>query len=618
MRLIQRFAFPVIIAVSIFISSSAYAKFVPQVGIESSKGGTAYVTVNGHKAVHLKTSNGNLSPSERAAIAAGRLTALVSKGLDIKAITYKTVAPNTRVMVGDQMLIVATAGEAKAHNVSSEQLAKMWVDNLRKLLSLPPLSASPSSLTVPLGESRSIVVESLLTKPAQYEVSNPAIVKIDPKVKPGSLAVTGLSTGDVLITIRCDEYIVPVTVSVKKYAASLPSSTVKATVTGWNVPVSIIARTARAAARCAVSLEPGAKITSIDAPPVAAQLAPSQLIRIPVQVRVGGADYIPTQFSVSVEVENRKLPEVPTSWLMYSNNPERVLKYQVLFTGRLSSTQESTRLLYHHQNMMQKAIGFVIDVVNPSASPASFHLVEGVSEPMVDTVIVGYKAGLEFLQRQQSRVGRVVEVPAGTRQVIVSQPLGSPHTASGIIELRQISGDPLYVRVIAKPESQRQDEDSMDLVIPASGIGASKVALSDEIYPNPLKNIEARYTVGKPWVFLRIGKNAIKHATNDKVLYGNYGVTYDIKVALENPSSDSHTVELAFEATAGPASAIFLVDGNMVTLKMVKSLQEITVGRITIPPGKTRDVSIKTMPLSGSAYPATLIIRPAGTTAAMR
>jgi hypothetical protein len=39
---------------------------------------------------------------------------------------------------------------------------------------------------------------------------------------------------------------------------------------------------------------------------------------------------------------------------------------------------------------------------------------------------------------------------------------------------------------------------------------------------------------------------------------------------------------------------------------------EISIGRVTVPAGKSKVVSIQTIPLSGSAYPATLIIRPVG------
>ena len=123
-------------------------------------------------------------------------------------------------------------------------------------------------------------------------------------------------------------------------------------------------------------------------------------------------------------------------------------------------------------------------------------------------------------------------------------------------------------------------------------------------------SLDVTYTAGKPWVFLRLGKEGLKHASLDKQLYGNYGVTYEIKATLENPMPDPLTAELAFEATAGPASGVFIVDGNLVRVKMLLPPHETCIGRVTVPAGKSKVVSIQTIPLSESAYPATLIIRP--------
>ncbi|MDI6828514.1 MAG: hypothetical protein QME62_08540, partial [Armatimonadota bacterium] len=314
-------------------------------------------------------------------------------------------------------------------------------------------------------------------------------------------------------------------------------------------------------------------------------------------------------------IENRQIPRANASLIMYSNDPERILKYQVLYTGRFSQNQEPNRLLYHHQNMMGRRVGFVIEILNFSMNPASVHLIEGIAPPMIDTVLVGYKAGNEFLENYNAMIGRIIEMPAGSRRVIVSQALDHPYTASGIIEFRQLCGDPLFVRVIAKPENQRQIEDPLDIPLPLDGIDTAKLQLSDHVYPNPIQRMELNYSAGKPWVFFRLGKDALKNPEKDRWLFGNYGVIYEIKAILENPLTTSHTAEIAFEATAGIASGIFLVDGKPVRIKSLQAPQEICLEKITIPAGRTRTVSIQTMPLSGSAYPATLIIRPAGTTA---
>ena len=598
-----------VIALLTMLASVSWAKLVIRVGVEAQKDGTAYVMVNGGQAVHIMTSNGSLSPSRRAQIASDRLAAYIQKGFGAKTIYSKASGRTARIMIGDSLLLVVTAAEAHAHKTPAESLAASWVMNLRKLLTMPPLSADPTSLMIPLGESRIVNVQSLLTGPVQAEVSDPNLISITGK--PGVLTITGKAVGNGTATIKCEDFSVQISVAVRKYAATLLPAR-KAIVTGWNAPSSMVLLAARDAARQSVALEPGARIASLDCGPWASDLQPTKVAQIQMKIEAVGDNCLPVKLAINVEVRNQPLPRVPTSWIMYSNDPERVEKYQVLFTGRIDSLEHAVRLLYHHQNMMGRRIGLVIDVLNPSPAPASLHVIDGVSLPMIDTVIVGYKAGLEFMENHRSFIGRVIDLPPGTRRLLVSQSLDSPYTASGIMELRQISGQPLLVRVIAKPEDQRLGEDPPEAVIPVGDVDISKIAVSDHIYPEPTVNMDVTYTAGKPWVFLRLGKEGLKHASLDKQLYGNYGVTYDIKATLENPMADPLTAELVFEATAGPASGIFLVDGNLVRVKMLSPPLEISIGRVTIPAGRSKVVSIQTIPLSGSAYPATLIIRPVG------
>lgn len=607
---------PLSVICCLFVVSSVSARFVPIVGVEKTKDGSAYVLVNGERAVHLKTWNGDMSPSDRAAVAAQRLTDFVQQGLEPKNIGVKVTASDARVVVGDALLVIATSAEAKAQGLTPAKLAEKWVDALRKGLAIPPLSVSPTSLVVPLGESRSAAVKSLLTSEVVAEISDPAIIGAE--VNNGTIIVKGLAPGNASINLKCEEYSVSLQVSVKKYAASKLTSTAKAIVTGWNAPGSLLSIAAEEAARKAIVLEPGASIASVDKPQVAGDLGPGKTIQVSVGINAQGSNYIPAKLSIPVEVENRILPPVPTSWIMYSNDPERILRYQVLFAAQMPSCNEAARLLYHHQNNLKQRTGFVIEVVNTSSQPASLHMIEGVAPPMVDTVVVGYRAGCDFMENLTKNIGRVIDLPSNSRQVIVSQSLGYPETASGVMELRQLSGDPLIVRVIAKPDDQRRAEDQVGISVPLTKLDISKIALSDHVYPQPTKQLAVTYTVGKQWQFVRIGKEHIRHAEKEKFLYGNYGVIYDIQATLENPLEKPQQVEIAFEATAGPASGVFLMDGNLIRLKYLRSSDEATVAKVTVPAGRSRIVSFHTMPLSGSAYPATIIIRPVGTMTTMR
>ncbi len=425
----------------------------------------------------------------------------------------------------------------------------------------------------------------------------------------GSLVVEGLALGEAAITIQCAGHEVSVPVSVRKYAASV-SGTAKASVTGYNPPASLLVRAVRDVIRSAVTVEPGAVVKKIDIPTSFNVPAPGRSSQVTVTVEADGPACIPAKLPAQVEIENRPVKKVESANIWFSNEPETVRRFQVLFTGKLSPAEESTRLLYHHYNDMPQTMGFVIDVINPSDQPAELHVIEGVAEPMADVVIVGYVAGRDFLKSHEANVGRIITLPPGTRRALVSQSVPHPKTASGIMEFRQISGEPLIMRLIAKPEEQRLAEDIPDVDLPLAGFDPERITLSDGVFPRPMKSVEATYTVGKQWAFIRMGKNPIKHDTLDKTLYG-FGITYDANITLENPTEQEQVVEVLFEATAGPAAGVFLLDGKYVEVKRLGPPEERKIGEFKLRPGQTRKTTIRTIPLSGSAYPATIIIRAA-------
>lgn len=579
------------------------------VSVETQPDGTAYVTVNSRKAIHLQKSNGSLKPVDRAKVIAERLSALLPKVTDPKTITSKVSGTEARLIVDGTLVAIATTSEAKARGTTTAKLAAMWAENLRKLLVAPPIVVEPASLLVPMGETRNLAVKTFVAGEIKADISDTSIISADAKAKAGSLVVAGLAVGDVVIKVSCGGREVSVPVKVRKYAAVV-SGDAKATVTGFNPPSDLLARAALDAAKSAVTTEPGASVKSITLPKSVDTPAPGRSSTIPIMVEADGGDHIPAKLPAQVEIENRLLPKVESADIWFSNVPETVRKFQVLFTGRLAPAAESTRLLYHHYNDMSECMGFVIDVINPSAQPAELHIIEGVSDPMADVVIVGYVAGRDFMHRHEKNVGRILTLPPGTRRVIVSQAVHHPRTASGIMEFRQISGEQLIVRLIAKPERQRLADDPLGTDMPLAGFDASRLTFSDGVFPRPRKSMDFEYSVGKQWAFIRIGKNPIKHATLDKTLYG-FGITYDANITMENPTDQVQTVEILFEATAGPAAGVFLLDGQYSEVKRLGPPEERLIGKYTLRPGQTRKATIRTIPLSGSAYPATIIVRAA-------
>lgn len=591
------------------LSAAEQPKFAAVVSVEKAQDGTAYVVLNGRKAIQLQKPNGSLSPAERARIIAQRLTALLPKITDLKAISSRPSGKDDQLIVSGTVVAIATPEEAKARGMTTSKLAAMWAENLRKILSEPPISVEPASLLIPLGEKRALKVKAYIPGEISADISDGTIISADSSIKLGSLVIQGLAVGDARISIRCGGREVSVPVSVRKYAASV-WGTGKGAITGRNPPASLLDKAARDVVRSVVTTEPGASISKIEPPKTAHMPMPGHTSELTMMVEAQGQGYIPARFPAQVEVENRRLPPAESGQIWFSNFPETLRKYQVLFTGRLATSQESTRLLYHHYNDMPQCVGFVIDVINPSAQPAELHVIEGISDPMADVVIVGYVAGKEFLNCHQANIGRIFALPAGTRRVLVSQAVTHPKTASGIMEFRQLSGEPLIVRLVAKPEEERLSDDLPGIDLPLVSFDGARIGNSDGVFPRPREVMDVTYTVGKQWAFIRLGKHPIKHETLDTSLYA-FGITYDVNATLVNPTDQDRTIELLFEATAGPAAGVFLLDGKYAEVKRLGPPDERVIGSYLVRSGKTRNLHIRTIPLSGSAYPATLIIRAA-------
>jgi len=64
-----------------------------------------------------------------------------------------------------------------------------------------------------------------------------------------------------------------------------------------------------------------------------------------------------------------------------------------------------------------------------------------------------------------------------------------------------------------------------------------------------------------------------------------------------------------FEAGAGPASGVFHIGNQYVEVPSIYPREEKSLARFTMGPNETRNISIQTVPLGGSAYPAALIVR---------
>jgi len=590
------------VVLAAMLCGPAWAEFRPRVAVEQS-GREAALIINGRTAARFKTNNGTLDPTDRATLTAQRLSDLVAAGLDPRTLSVKATRRQARIYAGETLICVATAADAKLNHCTPAALANTWVATMRGLLLMPAIELSARELLVPLGENRSIAVGGAAIGLISTKASDSAVVSVVSNDNNRTVQVMGLKVGSSALEVSVEGERALLTVNVKKYAGRA-ADLANAQVTGNPCPKSTMCDAARQAVMQSVSVEPGAaaQFGAVDCK--GSNLARSASRRVEVEVRIAGNGYIPYSIKAPVQIDNLPMPREQVQQLFYSNNPERLLKYQTLFAGRIDMSQV-TRLLFHHQNEMGKRAHFIVELINPSSTAAGIRVFRGISSPRVDTILVGYVASSEFLKGYSNDVSIIEKIPPMSRLILVSDMLGHNETTSGVLEMQQLSGEPVYVRVTSNPPGLDDVHEGQIAQAPNPLL----LSLSEHVYPAPVKSVRAEYVVGQRWAFIPIGKHAVTDASAQKMLYGNYGVTYNIEIKVHNPTNVTKKVTVAFDPTAGVASGVFMIDGAFVATRCANPPDDVPLATYRIKPGEVRNLQIMTLPVAGSNYPATLVVR---------
>jgi hypothetical protein len=598
MSLLRWFRLCALLGVASLLSSApGHAAFRPKVVVQHGVVESG-VLVNGRLVARLRTENAGLEPAQRAELVAERLRAAIGRGLAPSAVGTRRVGEGAAVTVGSTVLFLATRSESHANQTRPALLAKRWALRLREALALPGLTLARSEVVVPFQEVRSIRIGGVARGEIRIGVREGHVASAAADIGNGVVTVRGLTPGMTVATVARDGASVTLHIIVKKYAGEV-TRPVTAEVTGRPAPPDLVVAAALERYPEALALEPGASARLLAQPVMTRTLDAEDSVMFKLSVALEGKALLPRKAVVTVFVRNRALPRAAADVLFYSNDPEQVSRFGVLYAEQLEADAPA-RLLYHHQNRMGRAFYLAIDLINTGKQPARVQVIEGAAEPIVDTVLVGHRAGARYVLREERDVGSIVEIPARTRRTILAQRVAPPRTASGIYGLRPLSGPGLTVQVIAaeKPVTQVQR--------PA---GSVKVAFSEHVYPRPNKVIRSRYRVGERWAFVAVGRSAIDGRHPKRRLDGNYGVFYDIALEIENPTDVESTVNLVLSAEAGEARGVFLVEGHLIEVPDVRPPAEFVLGSFVVRPHARGAISIRTLPVAGSNYPVTLVAR---------
>lgn len=556
--------------------------------------------------------NGSRAANVRLASQAKSMIAILKKNPNANAVSVQHSKRSSRLAVNGALLIKLSGADAAAAGTSIRGLAVALSTRINAALALPDLVVTPESLKLPVGKPGILRVIGKKAHLAKLfgeglnirQVSEGFEVRASTPIKLDANLVGGKSSKKIPI-------------SVLPLAASLPQ-TLLAEVVGFPAASSATRSSVLAAIqrKLVVSAQSKISIGTFEAAPVASGKA--KAFTVPIEVTAPNA--FPSRGSVVVNVKNIGELRTRETELWYCNHPEEVKSEQPLYRGVLE-TDQPVRLLYHHYNATKFPLGITVSLVNRSSEPARVIVLPGEGEPNKDPVRTGLGAGAEFLRNWESGSGEVILVPPKSELPIAARLLHPHQTASGIVYVRLLGDkaskigmhvDALAAGKIPASWTEYRGGNAWNFAAPKTLTNFEEVPVNavEHVYPRPFMELAARYEVGGRFAFIRLGQAPITNASETRQLDGNFGVIYTVDLALENRTSKPAKVEVVFETSAGYSAAVFWIDGKFVATPVLQEKDEFNLRTETLSPGQSKRIRLRTMPLSGSSYPATITVRP--------
>ncbi|MCX7799833.1 MAG: hypothetical protein N2109_05765 [Fimbriimonadales bacterium] len=564
------------------------------------------VYVNELPVLTLRTRAGG-APAARAAQAAVKL-----RSLGVGAVTVAAGKRSAQVLIGGRQALNVKPQEAKAAGLSPKALAEQWAGNLRRALALPPLLVEPS--VVRLGPDGRATV-SLLGSKARTAALLGQGLPVMVSRSPGAIHLAARAEGEGTLIVSSGGESVSVAVTVLPYAAVFPQR-VSAWVSGSPATREVVRGAVEAALRKRLVAREGARLAwgAFDVPSVPA----GQRAAARVRVSAWAPDSVENSGLVEVEVVNLGLGVLREAELWYCNDPENLVGPGRLFSESLA-VAKPVRLLFHHSNQSPVPLVLEVSIQNDSDLEARLAIIPGDSRPDPNPVLAGLRAGDEFLRNWLTGSAEVVAVPPRSRVPIALRRLAPRDTASGLQAIRLLPGGPGSVRLLASARLPMEYEglafqwsEAPWRFLPplrTEPDDGRPGPSSQHVYPTPFRKESVVYRTGGRHAFVRIGQRPIDRADGQGALLGNFGVVYRIEAEALNEDSVPKEVEVVFEASAGYSGALFVVDNQYVRTPLLQPKQEFRLVRTRLEPRRSRRFAILTLPLSGSSYPATLVIR---------
>jgi hypothetical protein len=311
----------------------------------------------------------------------------------------------------------------------------------------------------------------------------------------------------------------------------------------------------------------------------------------------------PVSQTVPVMLVNTVLPRSDAQALLVSNSPERLPFGKVLYVGQLR-TQDTVRLLYHHQNgSTNKHMFLTVTVSNPSEDVVTAWISGATGGSGLDELALGHLAAWRFLDQYWGHAGFLLQIPGNTTIPLFVQDIAPLGITSGLMQIELLNGDRLNLQVTARLDGE------MD---PPGESFPSDFDTQHQrgLFRRPLIAKDLTYIVGGPPLMMTVGGDAdsVHDGDTNAALQGNYGVIYAFQVDVQNPSPLPTAPVLSMHAQGGAARGTFLIDGHIMESPPLLPNAPQTIATIPLAPETNHLLRIETMPESGSSYPVQLIL----------
>ena len=468
----------------------------------------------------------------------------------------------------------------------------------------PPIFVDPPSPSVEPGRTVTARVNSAAGTITATS-ADPAIATVVADQNQRTIVITGVAVGSTIITVA-DARGVTREVAIRvAYAAGTIADTIVLRVTGDPASAAFIHDAVVQAATAAATLRPGARIyVPPDVPVVHNDLPVDDRTEVDVPIQILGDAYINANGTTRVQVENDAFPQLAPSQLLVSDYPEKLSADGVLFTATIDRTRSQRFLYYHYNPPAEPGRRILVKATNTGSTPAIVHMLAALSGPGTNEMEVGHNATKAFLIRARRNEGTVITIPPNSTMNIVNHNLPAGAIVNGILQLREVTGDPLNIAVVAQHAEAPLDQ-TADATLLSGGAAHAR-----GVYPVPEFFSEYTYVIGDTPLEIPIGQLPLPNLREGEALSGDYGVLQSVRVVVVNNSRFGQAIALYANPRGGAATGTFIIDDTIVQAHRLSAYSHYKIWQETIAPGTYRTLRITTMPEGGSSYPLRLEFAP--------